>query len=196
MSSIDPAETSGTIRARLSESRWKSVAAALTAVAGIMSAVGGIATVVNSNRTLEPAEPRDVQELRRSIHELRQQLKEQRAQVPARSALAADPEARRNWRDLKTQIGQWNQAADAPNPDVERYLRDSSLSDPEKVALALGSGIDGFQQHIDSLPSPSSDGEALQSKQSAGRHNQELDDLKQIMARYNDQARGIIESMR
>ena len=181
------------------ESRWKALAGFLTAIAGIISAIAGITTVLHPTRPPEPAKTGEVQQLQQSVRDLKEQLTAQRARLetlPAKSSAPPNAAEEDDLGKIATQIDQWNRAAESPNPDVDRYLRDASLSGDERVAHALASSMNGIEQRVDSLhTSPFANDQTAQLKNAVDKRSQEIDTLRQIIDKYNDSARNIISSI-
>jgi hypothetical protein len=192
------------------KSYWHTLPGTLTAVAGVITAVTGLIVAVHQVGVFSRGDGRDAsseaQELRLVLRQMKEQLAIERAQLEALHArIERQPATARNpeFADLASRVGALNSSSGAPSPQVRGILLDPALGNEDKVILAItlmmkdldGEIEEASRQLRGSSPSPTLDVETIKLKRLIDQRSQLFDQLRLIIDKYNQTARGIIDSI-
>jgi hypothetical protein len=195
------------------KSYWQTAPGVVTAVAGMITAVTGLLVALHqigivgrdAPRTGGDATP-EVRALVEQMREMREQIAVERTRLEAlQASLARQPGVDRDpaLAGFAQRVGELDSASGSPSPEVSRILLDPSLSDADRATLAsmailkdLDREIAEASRRVDRMPpGPSQDVEVIKLKRLIDKRAQIFDQLRAIIDKYNQTAKGIIDSI-
>jgi len=195
------------------KSFWQTAPGALTAIAGVITALTGLIVALHQIGMVGRDEKRgasdaaqEVRALVSQMREMKEQIAIERARLEAVNAsIERQPGASRNaaFAGIANRVGALDSASGAPIPEISRILENPSLSDSDKVTLTSLMLLKDLDRQIDEAgrgiagmpPGPSRDVEVMKLKRMIDKRGQMFDQLRAIIDKYNQTAKGIIDSI-